>query len=185
MTEPTTGLDLVPMGNGLLTDVRAFFAGNNIALPDRYYLAPGAPGLIAWDCEQLVVALASVNWGINEDAVQPSPQVGAAAGVFEIRAAQWSVQIVRCTPGMDDNGQPPPPEEIQTAGELFATDAGMLSQFLVNCAAFPANHAWMPTGALVKAGNVVSLGPSGQYHGFEGTLTVTATELAPLVGGSP
>jgi hypothetical protein len=178
MTEPTTGLELVAIGAGILADVRSFFAGNNVALPDRYYLAPGAPGLIAWDCEQLVVSLAAIQWGINEDAVQPAPQVGAGAGVFEIRAAQWSVQLVRCTPGMGDDGVPPAPAAIQTAGEGFLLDAGMLSQCLVNLAAFPANHAWMPVGALVKAGNVVALGPSGQYHGFEGTFTVTVTDLA-------
>lgn len=177
MTAPTTGLDLVGIGDGLLTDVRAFFAGNGVALPDRYYLAPGAPGLIAWDCEQLVVSLASVSWGIGEDASQPVPQRGSAAGVFEVRYAQWSVQLVRCTPGMDDGGQPPPPAEIQLAGERFLTDAGMLSQCLVNCAAWPTSHAWMPRGALVRAGNVVALGPSGQYHGFEGSLSVTVTDL--------
>ena len=178
MSEPVTGLELVSIGAGLLADVRSFFAGNNVDLPGRYYLAPGAPGLIAWDCEQLVVSLAGVLVGINEDAAQPIPQVGGGASAFEIRHAQWSVQLVRCTPGMDDDAQPPAPAEIQAAGELFMTDAGMLTQCLVNCAAFPANHPWMPVGALAKAGNVVALGPSGQYHGFEGTFTITATELA-------
>jgi hypothetical protein len=177
VSEPSTGLELLSIGAGILADVRGFYAGNNVDLPERYYLAPGAPGLIAWDCEQLVVSLASITWGINEDAIQPVPQIGGA-GVFEIRHAQWSVQLVRCTPGMGDDGVPPAPATIQAAGEAFLTDAGMLSQCLVNLAAFPAGHTWMPVGALAKAGNVVALGPSGQFHGFEGTLSITVTELA-------
>lgn len=181
MSEPATGLELLSIGAGILADVRAFFASNNVDLPDRYYLAPGAPGLIAWDCEQLVVSLAGVLWGINEDATQPIPQVGGGAGIFEIRHAQWSVQLVRCTPAMSDGGDPPAPASIQAAGELFVTDAGMLSQYLVNLASFPQSHSWLPVGALAKAGNVVALGPSGQYHGFEGTFTVTVTELAEYI----
>jgi hypothetical protein len=178
VSEPTTGLDLETIGAGLLADVQAYFAANNVDLPDRHYLAPGAPGLIAWDCEQLVVSLASVSWGINEDALQPVPQIGDGAGTFEVRHAQWSVQLVRCTPVSDEGGQPPPAVDIQTAGELSLLDAGMLSQCLVNFATFPANHTWLPAGALAKAGGVVTLGPSGGFSGHEGTFTVTVTELA-------
>jgi len=177
VSEPTTGLDLLSLGAGILADVQAFFAGNSVTLPARCYLAPGAPGLIAWDCEQLVVALGSVRWGINEDAVQPAQETGGPSGIFQVRSAQWSVQLVRCTPtGQDET--PPAPELIQAAGELAVADAGMLSQCLVNWASFPGNHSWVPLGALVKAGDVVSLGPQGGFHGFEGSFTITATGLA-------
>lgn len=178
MSAPRGGLALLPVGQGLLDDVRGFLLDNDVPVPDRYYLAPGAPGLIAWDCEQLVVSLASVSWGPSEDAGQLIPQVGGAAGVLEVRHAQWSVQLVRCTPQMDDNGDPPGMEEIQAAGEQALTDAGMLSQCLVNCAAFPKDHEWMPAGATARAGGVISLGPSGGYHGFEASFSMTTTELS-------
>jgi hypothetical protein len=177
VTIPSTGLRLVPIAQGILDDVADYFTANAVELPTRRCIAPGAPGLIAWDCEQVVVALASVTWGIGEDAAQSVPQVGVAAGVMEVRYAQWSVQIVRCTPQMDEEGNPPPVETIQLAGEQALADAGILSQFLVHCVAFPQLHEWVPAGALAKAGNVVSLGPSGPHHGFEGSLSVTATEL--------
>lgn len=177
MSEPATGLALLAMGQGLLDDVGAFLTANLAIPPERVYLSPGAPGLISWDCEQLVVSLAAVTWGINEDAVQPVPQAGSGAGIHEVRYAQWSVQLVRCTPVQDDSGQPPASEVIQAAGELAINDAGLLSQATVNIAAFPAAHSWVPVGALVKAGGVVSLGPQGGFHGFEATLSITATDL--------
>lgn len=178
MSAPRTGLDLLPIGTGILTDVGAFFAGNNVELPTRRYLAPGAPGLIAWDCEQLMVCLAAIQWGINDDAVQPAPQIGAGAGIYEIRAAQWSVQLVRCTPSMGEDAEPPAASVIHASGVGFLMDAGMLSQCLVNLAAFPGEHSWMPAGALAKAGSVVALGPQGNFHGFEGSFTITVTDLA-------
>lgn len=177
MSAPARGLDLLSVGEGLLEDVRQFMLDNGDPVPVRCYLAPGAPGLVAWDCEQLVVSLASVTWGISEDGGQLTPQIGGAAGVHQIRYAQWSVQLVRCTPTMDDSGNPPAAEVIQAAGEQALDDAGVLSQCLVNCAAFPAEHTWMPTGALARAGAVISLGPSGGFHGFEASFSMTATEL--------
>lgn len=177
MSAPATGLDLLPVGQGLLDDVRAFLLANDVPVPDRCYVAPGAPGLIAWDCEQIAVSLASVFWGPGEGAGQLTAQTGGMAGIFEMRYAQWSVQLVRCTPQMTDDGDPPAMEAIQAAGELAMRDAGLLSQFLVNCAAYPKEHDWVPLGATARAGAVTSLGPAGGYHGFEGSFSMTAAEL--------
>jgi hypothetical protein len=177
VTVPAGGLNLVPIAQGILDDVEVFFTDNDVALPDRRCIAPGAPGLIAWDCEQVVVSLASVNWGIGPAAAQPISQAGSIAGVLEVRHAQWSVQVVRCTPRMDDSGTPPPVGALHSAGEGALLDAGLLSQFLVHCVAFPHLHEWMMAGTVVRAGNVVSLGPSGGFHGFEGSLAMTVLDL--------
>ena len=160
---------------GLLTSLVDYWAAAGVELPERQCLAPGAPGLIAWDCEQLVVSLGQIGLGTAEDSGLRSPQVGSPAGLL-VRYAQWSIQLVRCTPRPDDEGNPPPVADIGAAGLDALVDAGLLSQFVTNTAENPPD--WLDLGGEARAGGVVSLGPAGNYHGYEATLTFSAMAVS-------
>jgi hypothetical protein len=170
------GLRVVLEGqaSGLLEALVAHWSAAGVSLPARRVIAPGAPGLIAWDCEQVVLSLGQILLGTAEDSVSASAQLGAAASNVT-RAAQWSIQVVRCTPEQDDAGEPPAVEVLTEAGLAALVDAGLLSQFVTNLATWPPD--WIPPGGRVRGGGVTSLGPQGGYHGFEATLTLPALEV--------
>lgn len=164
-------LILEGQATGLLASLVDYFAAAGVTLPDRRCVAPGAPGLIAWDCEQVVVSLAQLGLGTAEDSGFRTPQIGSPAGL-SVRFAQWSIQLVRCTPKQDDEGNPPSVAAITEAGLGALVDAGLLSQFVTNTAENPPD--WLGLGGEARCGNVVSLGPAGAYHGYESTLTLSA-----------
>jgi hypothetical protein len=158
-----------------LDAVVAHFDAADVLLPDRRYVAPGNPQLIAWDCEQLVVALTGIGWGAAPDSAAQSMKPGSQISAFGIRHAVFSVQLVRCTPISKDTRTPwPPPEEIQASGIKFMQDAGRLSQALVTVVAELRQSIAQDRAGLVEAGVLTSLGPEGGYHGLEATLAITS-----------
>jgi len=183
---PTTGIDVVSLARRLLAYTSEFFATAGIALPSRQYIAPGTPSTVAWDCEQLVVTLAALNFGKGQAALNYNTTVGPSAG-DEMRNASFGVQLVRCTPGFEEptegllgQGWLPEVDEINTSGEQMLIDAGTLSQALSNLAAKADPQFTAATGGtLVQAGAVTSFGPAGCLWGITGSLTVTAGVLLP------
>jgi hypothetical protein len=178
VSAPTGPLLLRPQAEGLLAEVVAFYDANDVELPDRRIIAPGAPGQIAWDCDQVSVALAGVTTGSAAGQVNVAPQLGAMAGVGLPRFATWSVQVIRCTPNPDEDGNPPPAEKLNAAGAWGLVDVGLLSQCFVLMAAtaISTQRDWLPIGGTINAGQVASLGPQGGYHGYEALVTLTAME---------
>lgn len=163
----------------VLDGVVAHFEAASVELPDRRYVAPGNPQLIAWDCEQLVVALTGIGWGASPESAGGSVKPGSQMSVQGVRHAVFSIQLVRCTPVSTSTRTPwPPPEEIQAAGEKFMRDAGILSQALVTMVAELRESLTPDRSGLVEAGALTSLGPEGQHHGMEATLAITSLMLA-------
>ncbi|HEY2101512.1 MAG TPA: hypothetical protein VGH72_33950 [Pseudonocardia sp.] len=175
--KPTTGIDLATVANALLSDTVAFFAQNGIQLPKRQYVGAGSPADIAWDCEQLVVALASVGWGRSVDATQLSPSFGKVASVNAMRHAEISIALVRKTPVISGRGVVPTPDELNKAGQQFLLDAGTLSQAMVNFVSF--ENPAIPDGCNVQAGSVQPFGPEGGYVSMSGGLILTVASLLP------
>ena len=173
--KPTTGLDLSTLPQAILVAVQGYFAANGVDLPTRQYITAGDPNLVAWDCEQLVVCLADLGWGRAADATQLSPSFGKTASVNAMRHATYSVLLTRCVPGITDGGDVPENDQLTQSGLAVMTDAGLLSQCLVNFVAF--HNAAMSTGANVQAGQVQMIGPSGGLVGCSGALISTAGEL--------
>lgn len=172
-------INVAELAQKTLDGVVAHFAAADIELPDRRYVAPGNPQLVAWDCEQLVVALTGIGWGAAPDAATGSVKPGTQASALGIRHAVFSVQLVRCTPVSKDNRTPwPPPEEIHASGLRFMQDAGRLSQALVTVVAELRQSIAQDRSGLVEAGVLTSLGPEGGYHGLEATLAITSGLLA-------
>jgi len=174
------GLTIRAMAESILAAVQEHYAATSpaVALPDRQYLAPGAPDQIAWDCEQLVVSVAGIGWGQAPSAGQsPSPKIGAQVSVTAMRHVIFDVSLVRCTPSDGDaiTGIPEA-SAIHAAGQAFMTDMGLLSQALVvACASV---RAGLDRAALVEPGAVNPAGPSGGYHGMSAQIAVTAGTLA-------
>lgn len=173
--KPTTGLDLSTVPNALLIAVVDYFTANGVELPERRYVTAGDPNLVAWDCEQLVICLADLGWGRATDATQLSPSFGKSASVNAMRHATYAVILVRCTPHIGDDAQPPSAEVLNAAGVGLMADAGLLSQALVNFVAF--RNAAVPPGVSVQAGAVQMIGPFGGLVGCTGGLMITAGQL--------
>jgi hypothetical protein len=176
-----TKLQLWPTAHGLLDEVVAWYEDHpaELALPDRRAVVPGAPGVIAWDCEQVTVALANITvGGLNAQSVA-MPRAGAPAGVGLPRIATWSVQVVRCTPESGEDATPPSAAELEVAGGRALSDAGLLSECMMSLATLaPGSRVWLPVGSTINAGAVTPLGPEGGFHAVEAAVSISAMEVA-------
>lgn len=170
------GLTLVAMSQSILGAVQEHFADAAVTLPERQYIAPGDPLQIAWDCEQLVVAIQGVGWGQAPSDSTQSPKIGGHISATGVRHAIFVVSLIRCTPsdGDPDTGLPEA-ADIHAAGLEYMRDMGLLSQALVvACAAV---RAGLDRSSLVEAGAVNPSGPSGGFHGMDAQIAVTAGTL--------
>lgn len=97
--------------------VSALAAGGRPAF-DRVVISDGAD--VAYDCEQLVLAVEAIRTGLPgvPDVVQLDGRVSWTAVV--------AVHAVRCAPTLDDQGNPPSPEEITASAESVAGDGDAL-----------------------------------------------------------
>lgn len=181
-SEPTTGLDLWTVANGLLAYIVTFFSANGVNLPARQYVTAGDAATVAWDCEQLVVCLADIGWGRSMDATQLSPTFGKAASVNAMRHATYAIELIRKAPTVGESGDIPSVQQMNDAGMQSLIDAGLLSQALVNFVAF--RNATLPVGGSVQAGAVQPIGPEGGLVGLSGALVMTIGELSANAGGT-
>lgn len=178
---PTTGLDLHTVAKALLSAMGDYFAANGVDLPDRQYITTGDPAIVAWDCEQLTVCLANIEWGRSRDATQFSPTFGKAASINAMRHAIYAVTLVRSFPIITDNGGLPSTEVLNQAGLASMLDAGLMSQALVNFVAF--GNPAIPIGCSIQAGSVQPLGPEGGLVGLQGSLVMTVGVVTDVPAG--
>lgn len=176
MTTAGKALTIRGMAESILGSIVDHYAAAAVTLPARQYVAPGDPTQIAWDCEQLVVAIQGIGWGQAPDAGVPTPRIGAPVSALAMRHAIYVVQLVRCTPteGDPDSGIPEA-SAIHAAGLEFMTDMGLMSQALmVACATL---RTGLDKTGLVQPGAVNPDGPSGAFHGMSAQIAITAGEL--------
>jgi hypothetical protein len=176
------GLTIREIANSILDAVVEHWAAAIVddptvsPLPERQYVAPGDPTQIAWDCEQVVVAIQGIGWGQAPDAGTLSPGAGTHVSAVGVRHAIYVVQLIRCTPSDGDiETGLPSPAAIQAAGDEFMRDMGLLSQALmVACATV---RTGFDRSAKVEPGAVNPDGPSGGFHGMSAQIAVTAGTL--------
>lgn len=173
------GLDVASTAQDILDHVVAHYAaatpGSVQPLPERRTIAPGDPQTIAWDCEQLVVSLQGIGFGPAVDASPaPSPRGGLPLSATALRHAVLAVDLVRCTPSPDNNGNVST-VALNAAGLVFMRDCGMLSQAVVTFAGVLRSR--LPDTASVQCGVVQPFGPSGGFHAAEVTIAITVPEL--------
>ena len=154
MTYPDAVADVADL---ILQDAEAALVNAGQAAPARVYRSHGQP---AWDlCSEdaLVVYVATL---------QPAP--GAQRCAVRWRA-EFHVQIIRCVPGIDDNGRAP------TADALDGSAADLLRDAWVLAAAMPSFAAAAVGCDDVVAGAARALGPSGGVAAWDLPLTVSIT----------
>jgi hypothetical protein len=183
---PSNGIDLITVPKALLAYVIAYFAQAGVELPDRQGMVAGPATSIPYDCEQLTVTLETVGWGRARDATQLSPGLGKESSINSMRHGEWVVTLVRCWPTGDDEGNLVDMDTIETFAEGVARDSGLLSQALINFAAFQQfnDQAPLPPGGSTQAGAVSFTGPSGGYIGINGSFIATVAELNPPAPGA-
>jgi hypothetical protein len=139
----------------LLEHVVACYAALNVTAPTRQYVSPGTPAV---DAEQLVVFLGRIYTGT------PGQEVAGPMCVPQ-RVSEIVVQVHRCTPTVDDSGQPPSVGALGAAGSQFAQDAWVLRRA---CEQF--THEGIDAKGL---GALVELEPAGGFAGMEQPVGVT------------
>ena len=169
------GLDITSEAATLLDIVVEHFQAAATPLPERQYLVAGDPRQFAWDCEQLTVSLQGIGWGPATSAAPSAPRTGSPAGVLATRHAVLAVTLVRCTPQMTEDGNPPAAGELDAAGREFMRDAGLLSQAIVTYVSSATRR--LDRVASVEAGVVEPIGPSATHHGLEAQLAITVGSL--------
>lgn len=175
---PGKAINVAELAQKILDKVVQHYAADvhpySQALPDRRYVAPGDSAAVAWDCEQLTVAIIGVGAGWAPDSGSSTARTGTPASVFGLRHAVYSITLVRCTPTVEEDGDAPPADLLHTAGLHYLRDVGLVSQALVEAGA---EAKRLSQGAVVTAGNVQPVGPAGGFVGLEGQLTITTSEL--------
>lgn len=91
-------------------------AGGSHVAPSRQYVADG--NMVAWDCEQLVVAVDSTQNHAGNAAVESVDLAFAMAA----RSATLGVWLVRCCPTVEDDGEPPAAAEIEASAQTVLAD---------------------------------------------------------------
>lgn len=171
-------LDVAGTAAKLLQLVVDVATEESIDLPDRQYVTAGTSGAEGWDDEQVVVGISNL---IPGNAARPAALVGqstsAGPGAPMLMSAVLRVEIVRCTPGPDDNGKPPSASELNTAGLEAMRDAALLH--LVRVKATEAATLTPGGRADILPGNVQPAGPEGGLSGMALTITVTVGDLEP------
>lgn len=146
------------------------------ALPDRRLLLSGDAAVVAYDCEQLTVALQNIGNGQSDDTAATAPQLGAGTSVFNMRHVIFEVLVLRCASVLDDEGNAPPDAVLEAEGETFLRDAGMLSQALTHVAAQVKPRLLEP-GGIARVGQILPVGPEGGFSGNVGLFQVTSARL--------
>lgn len=168
-------IDVPGIAATVLAGVVAHFAASRVELPGRRLIAPGDTRAIAWDCEGVLVTCGGILWGQGPGV---SSSVGRGTGnpvSVGARYAVFAVQIVRSTAAVEHDGEDPPtPEDLTAAGLAMMTDAGLLSQALVE---LTGKNGALSSAGMATAGDVVFLGPSGMFAATEGHLSVTTSTL--------
>ena len=145
-------------------------------LPDRRFIAPGAPREVAWDPNgQVHVALDHILAGLNptqppQPAVLPRSSRASNPAALN-RSALLEIQIVRCQPSLTGAGRIPSRDTLDEQGWTLIGDAGHLSR----CALAAAKAGdWLREGAhgQITIGDVQTVGPQGELAAIALQVTI-------------
>lgn len=170
---PGVGVDVASLATRVFDAVVEHFTEAGVHLPDRRFMAPGAPEQIAWDTEMLVMTLSGI--GIGAAPGQAAPRQGHTFGATVLRHVVLTFQLVRCEPKPTNGGRAAPTvKALNAAAHDLFRDAGLMSHSLTRAATAISRE--LP-GAMVDAGAVAPVGPEGGYVGLQTSITLTAANL--------
>jgi hypothetical protein len=113
--------------SALLDAVVGYYETNGVALPDRQLVALGLP---AWDCEQLTVSIDRI-YGHGGDVNIEQPTALHAHPAFSMRAAVFSILLLRCVPVSDDDGTPPDADAENAAALAVYADQQLVENAVI------------------------------------------------------
>jgi hypothetical protein len=129
------------------------YSAGAVPLPGRKYWTIGQT---AHDCEQMVLCVQQMFLGTSAMPLETSQCNGP-------RSLTFTVEVVRCVPGLNNRGQPPAALAIQAA----SVDPVVDMEILMDCA-----HCFDPFNVgIVATIDVIPAG--GGMHGAIGTYTAT------------
>lgn len=163
---PVPALPIRALLEALLAAVVAEYGVLGADVPERRYIAPGGLDGVAWDCEQLTVGLVAITAGrpfTNPPVTRTHRQAG---GHLLMRTAVIGVEIVRCTPSVDD--ELPTTAAVHASGLAMADEATRLAQAVTAAV----QGLTLGTHAECVLGDINSTGPSGKYVGLNHRLSV-------------
>lgn len=150
---------LYDLARKLLDAVVAGFADHGVALPTNRYVSNGSP---AFDCSQVTVNLQRVFSG------SPGAETQGQMGCGPLSVAEFSIDIVRCIPSMDDGANPPSDKTISASAKEIYTDLWILRLVVV--------EAWrneeFGKGLSFSVRSAAPLDPSGGMGGSELLISV-------------
>lgn len=155
---------LYSIATTILTSVESTFAAHTVDLPDRVYVNHGRP---AFDCEQLTISLPMMFRGMagQEDASSLRTQPCTL-----VRAATYTLTIVRCVPTSSDDGSPPSVAALEASAEELYVDGWLLSESI--------REAWSSDAfdcacLDLAMGHLTAVDASGGYAGWTQDFEVT------------
>lgn len=153
MAQPRTRLH--DFATDILTAVEDAFADAGVALPARRYVHHGA---VAYDCDQLVVALERFALGLP-GAEDQTPIRCAVA-----RTAIFAVHLLRCVPSSSGSGTAPTPESLDASSLELMVDAWLLLTGVL--ATYGAGELSTRCDSLA----IIGLDPYGPQGGYGGSV---------------
>lgn len=117
---------LYGLARQVLDTVAAGLEAANQPAPARQYVADG--NLVAWDCEQLVVAVEQTlghQGNVSAESLDPGLAFAMAP-----RAAVMGIWLVRCCPTVNDEGKPPAAERVDESAQLVLRDPQIMLETL-------------------------------------------------------
>lgn len=150
------------MTNGYLFDIAtqaldavvSRFAAEAVALPDRRYVTAGE---VALDCDQVVVEIVRVFTGL------PGGEITEPVSCAVPRSAEMNIWLIRCVPGMSEDGSAPSASALSDSGEELLTDGWILTWGLLQ--EYRDGNFLSQCDKLV-IGNLTSVGPEGGFGGW-------------------
>lgn len=153
--------EIIDLADGLLDAVVSAYADASVeTLPGRRYVHAG---LVAFDCEQLVV---TVGPAFRGQPAAPSPIENRPGDLWAI---QLGVLLLRCVPTLTDQGTPPSADELNAAGRELSIDARILTIGLTP----KLKESPFDVCTLVATGNLDAQGPEGGFGGWLLPIQVT------------
>jgi hypothetical protein len=162
-------IDASAVAQRMLAGVVARFTEQGWDLPERCYVAPGSPNVVADDGDHLVVALESLGSGIGAT-TGGAGMLSRAAGSQGPPKATFGVRLMRCI----DPDVAPATESIHDDGVRLLLDPGRLLDAL---------FVWRETelhprnpNPMVDIGQVEVIGPMGGLAGHMAKVVISPVQ---------
>lgn len=158
-----------PAVTGMGAAIMEALAGTAAGAPERGCLiVPGAIAADGCDCGQLALSVARKYPSVSfpTEATVDESDAGCPPPIL---AAVVTVSLLRCVPGMDDDGTPPPCEALQAAAITQDIDDATIRRAL-SCYLHDLADQGRILGYVI--GPTVATGPEGNCGGSDTTVTI-------------